>query len=199
MSEFTQNDEQQPARDVTPSEEAVMITPARKRKKELVLEAKTAGFWMRFWAYIIDLLIIGALTSIIVKPIFYVIGTTTDEYTWYAPFTIVSAIVFYGYFVLMTKFTGQTVGKMIFGLRVVADNGKKLTWGAVLFREWIGRFISVKTVIFYVLVAVLPNNKGLHDLIADTVVVHEETYLRKEKEEEPVWKSAPTDTTMPTS
>lgn len=195
MSEFNheaeQNERQQPDTSVTPEE--VLLAPRRKQK-DMVMETKTAGFWMRLWAYIIDLLIIGALTSIVVKPVFYLLDVTLEEYVWYAPFTIASAVVFYGYFVLMTKLVGQTIGKMIFGLRVIADNGKPLTWSAVLFREWIGRFICVKTIVFYFLVAVVPNNKGLHDLIADTVVVHEHTFLRKEKEETPVWKNEPADT-----
>ena len=191
MSEF--NHEPQEASTFPETPEEVLLAP-RRRAKEMVMETKTAGFWMRFWAYIIDLLIIGAITSIAVKPIFYLLDVTREEYVWYAPYTIASAVVFYGYFVLMTKLVGQTVGKMIFGLRVIADNGKPLTWGTVLFREWIGRFISVKTIIFYVLVAVVPNNKGLHDLIADTVVVHENTFLRKEKEEPPVWKNETVET-----
>lgn len=188
MSEFNQEEQAQ----AVVSSEEVLVTPP-KRQKEMVMETKTAGFWMRFWAYLIDLLVIGAITSLLAKPIFYLVDASTAETTWYAPFTIVSAVIFYSYFVLMTKILGQTLGKMIFGLRVIADNGEPLTWGAVLFREWIGRFISVKTVIFYLLVAVVPNNKGLHDLIADTVVVHEGTFLHKEKQEEPVWKSAPAD------
>lgn len=190
MSEFN-NEQQAPQFPKTP--EDVLLAP-RRRTKEMVMEAKTAGFWMRLWAYLIDLLVIGAITSIVVKPVFYLLDVTREEYIWYAPYTIASAVVFYGYFVLMTKLVGQTVGKMIFGLRVIADNGKPLTWGAVLFREWIGRFISVKTIVFYLLVAVVPNNKGLHDLIADTVVVHEDTFLRKEREEPPVWKNETVET-----
>ncbi|MBS7345844.1 MAG: RDD family protein [Caryophanon sp.] len=190
MSEFN-NEQQAPQFPETPED---VLLASRRRTKEMVMEVKTAGFWMRLWAYLIDLLVIGAITSIVVKPVFYLLDVTREEYIWYAPYTIASAIVFYGYFVLMTKLVGQTVGKMIFGLRVIADNGKPLTWGAVLFREWIGRFISVKTVVFYLLVAVVPNNKGLHDLIADTVVVHEDTFLRKEREEPPVWKNETVET-----
>ena len=191
MSEF--NEEQQLPQPQTP--EDILLAP-RPQAKEMVMETKTAGFWMRFWAYIVDLLVIGAVTSIVIKPVFYLLDARAEQYAWYAPFTIISAIIFYGYFVCMTKYLGQTVGKMIFGLRVIADDGGELTWSAVVFREWIGRFICVKTVTFYVLVAVVPNNKGLHDLIADTVVIHEGTFLRKEKEEQPVWKNEPVEPMM---
>ena len=33
------------------------------------------------------------------------------------------------YFVLMTKLCNQTVGKMIFGIRVISKDGAKLKWG----------------------------------------------------------------------
>src|SRR5690606_30239281 len=88
-------------------------------EEDLFYERKTEGFWVRFWAYLIDLLIITALTSILIKPAFALMGLETTETSWYAPFAIMSAIVFYGYFVLMTKFFRQTVGKMIMGIRVV--------------------------------------------------------------------------------
>ena len=61
----------------------------------------------------------------------------------FAPISIASAVIFYLYFVLMTKFLRQTLGKMVFGLKVVDLKKNGLSWGTVLFREWIGRFISV--------------------------------------------------------
>ena len=65
-----------------------------------------------------------------------------SEANMFAPVSIVTAIVFYAYFVLMTKYFGQTLGKMVFGLRVISLNDEKLSWSAIMFREWIGRFIS---------------------------------------------------------
>lgn len=86
-----------------------------------------------------------------------------SETVWYAPISIISAIIYYGYFVLMTKFLGQTLGKMACGLRVVSLKHDKLTWSDVLFRDWIGRFISNIFMPLYIFVAILPDNQGLHD------------------------------------
>jgi uncharacterized RDD family membrane protein YckC len=100
-----------------------------------------AGFWMRFWAYLADLLVVGSLNRILIHPIF----TFIDSNSTFAVLTaemIATAIVYYVYFVLMTKFFSQTVGKMIFGLKVVALKEEKMTWGTLIFRECIGRFIS---------------------------------------------------------
>lgn len=136
--------------------------------------ARFAGFWMRFWAYLLDLLVIGSIDRILINPIFRAIGLDLHSGNFFAPITIATALTFYGYFVLMTKFFGQTIGKMVFGLRVIHLHGEKLTWSTVLFREWIGRFISTFIFILYVLVAFLPKKQGIHDLFADTTVVHEQ-------------------------
>jgi uncharacterized RDD family membrane protein YckC len=93
----------------------------------------------------------------------------------FSPVSISSAVIFYLYFVLMTKFFNQTLGKMVFGLKVINLDQERLTWGTVLFREWIGRFISATIVIGYIIVAFLPKKQGLHDLFTDTTVIHTES------------------------
>ena len=137
------------------------------------LEVKYAGFWMRFWAYLLDLLVIGSLNGIVVYPIFRALGLSLNDANMFAPVSIVTAIIFYAYFVLMTRFFGQTLGKMVFGLRVISLNDQSLSWGAIMFREWIGRFISGTIIILYVVVGFLPKKQGIHDLFADTTVIHE--------------------------
>lgn len=160
----------------------VQVAPHRPEtpsyEEVLFYERKPAGFWVRFWAYLIDLLIITALTSILIKPAFALMGLETAEIPWYAPFAIMSAIVFYGYFVLMTKFFRQTVGKMIMGIRVVSLKSEQLSWTTLLFREWIGRFLSVTIWPLYWIVGFTPLKQGVHDFIADTTVVHEESFRK---------------------
>ncbi|WP_432418831.1 RDD family protein [Cytobacillus spongiae] len=128
---------------------------------------------MRFWAYLVDLIVIGSIDRLIINPIFRALDIPLFETDFFAPISIATAITFYGYFVLMTKFMGQTLGKMVFGLKVVHLKGDQLSWGTVLFREWIGRFISATVVVGYIIVGFLPKKQGLHDLFTDTTVVHE--------------------------
>lgn len=132
------------------------------------------------WAFLIDSLVISAIIGISINPIFYLMDWSLSDSTWYAPISVISAVVYYLYFVLMTKFLGQTLGKMVFGLRVVSVKHETLSWSDVLFREWIGRFISNFIMLLYVLVAFLPDNQGLHDYFADTKVVHEKIYVEKD-------------------
>ncbi|WP_088006643.1 RDD family protein [Indiicoccus explosivorum] len=146
-------------------------------------ELKPAGFWVRFWAYLADLLITAALAGLLIRPLFMLTGWGGDAASWYAPVGILSSLLFYAYFVLTTKFLGQTAGKMIFGLRVVRLDDQPLDWGTVLFREWIGRFFSAVIWPLYWIVGFTPKKQGIHDFIADTTVVHENAY-RKSRDPE---------------
>ncbi|RFU66223.1 RDD family protein [Peribacillus glennii] len=128
-----------------------------------------AGFWMRFWAYLADLVIVGSINRIIVHPIFKALDPSDQG--WFSAENLCTAIVYYLYFMLMTKYAGQTLGKMIFGLKVVSLKEEKLSWGTVLFREFIGRFISKTIIIGYIIVGWLPKKQGLHDIFADTSVI----------------------------
>jgi uncharacterized RDD family membrane protein YckC len=137
------------------------------------IPVRFAGFWMRFWAYLLDLIVIGSIERLIVNPVFRILDISLNEYSIFAPISIVTAIIFYAYFVLMTRFFNQTLGKMVFGIKVVDLEGNHLSWRTILFREWIGRFISATLIVGYVIVAFLPKKQGLHDLFSDTTVVHE--------------------------
>ena len=145
--------------------------PVEKEVKEVeTAPLQFAGFWMRFWAYLADLVVIGSLNRILIHPIFSLIDSDSTFSILIAEM-IMTGIVYFAYFVLMTKFFSQTLGKMIFGLKVVTLKEEKMTWGTLIFREFIGRFISKTTVIGYLLVGILPKKQGLHDIFADTSVV----------------------------
>ncbi|GGJ72720.1 putative RDD family membrane protein YckC [Anoxybacillus voinovskiensis] len=133
-----------------------------------------AGFWMRFWAYLLDLFVVGSIDRLVVYPVFRLLDLSVDKATMFSPIAIATAVVFYGYFVCMTKFFQQTVGKMVFGLKVVTMNDEPFTWFTVLFREVIGKFIA-KFILFigFLFVAFSEKKQGLHDQIADTTVIHE--------------------------
>jgi uncharacterized RDD family membrane protein YckC len=141
-----------------------------------VSEQRYAGFWMRLWAFLIDLIVISSLNGILLSPFKFVNdGIAISVGIWTVP-GIVSAIVFYAYFVLMTKFFGQTVGKMILGIKVVRENEEPLRWSDVLFRELVGKFIYRAfwfLMVLYIIVGFMDEKQGLHDMIADTRVIYD--------------------------
>jgi uncharacterized RDD family membrane protein YckC len=154
--------------------ELVKVDGQETTRESDTISIRYAGFWMRFWAYLLDLIVVGSIERLIINPIFRAIEIPLMEFNMFAPISIASAIIFYLYFVLMTKYFNQTIGKMVFGIKVIDLKNDKLTWGTILFREWIGRFISATVVIGYIIVAFLPKKQGLHDLFTETSVIHVE-------------------------
>jgi len=171
--------EQQP--DLTVNSTAATPIPAHKTIQTEHYRAKYAGFWTRLWAYTIDLLVLSAISGIIIKPIFRVAGweITNPSFFLFSTYKVTILILLLLYFSLMTKYLQQTVGKMIMGIRVAAKDGGNLTWGSVIFREVIGRFISKMLVIPYLLILFMPRKEALHDLFADTIVEHEHSYEKE--------------------
>ncbi len=139
---------------------------------------KPAGFWIRFWAYLIDIIIVGAVSGLVIKPMFRIFDYPINNpiFLVYSPYKLIMLVIFLAYFLLMTKYFSQTVGKMIMGIRVVKKSGEPLGWMSLLYREVIGRYISKTLLIPYLLVIFMPRNEALHDLFADTEVIHEHTY-----------------------
>ncbi len=76
-------------------------------------------------------------------------------------------------FVVLPTFSGQSVGKMLTGLKIVKIDGSAPSLGAILVRHLIGYPLSFLIFGLGFLLAVL-NSKGraLHDFLAGTVVVY---------------------------
>ena len=89
----------------------------------------------------------------------------------------------------MTKFTnGQTVGKMIFGIRVIALNEEELSWQTILVREGFGRYLQKVVLILYGLVIFTPYKQHVVDLLTDTSVITL-NYLRLLEEDKSAYSS----------
>ena len=137
-----------------------------------------AGFWVRFLAYTIDVIIIifiGRLfNTLTLGKLELEIGFLDSMLSY--------VICYYSYFFLMTYFFSQTLGKMIFAIRVERNEGGKASLVDILYREVVGRFLSdVLKFLPYLVVAFTPKKKGLHDYISDTVVVKEDFINLRQK------------------
>lgn len=133
-----------------------------------------AGFWVRFWAFIIDMIVVSSLNRVIVYPLLRWLDIPIHDAGMLSTAAISTAAVMYIYFIIMTKLVGQTLGKMVFGLKVVAETETTLTWSAVIFRELIGKFISETVFLLgYIWIGFSSKKKGWHDYFADTIVIQE--------------------------
>ena len=138
-----------------------------------------AGFAPRFAAYVIDLLVVGICMLTIKIPVFitslFITNNILEQAILfeYSVIDITTYICGVAYFILLTYYTGTTLGKKLMNLRVVSTKSEKLTWIQVIYRETVGRFLSgVIYGVGYILIALDRNKRGFHDILSDTNVVY---------------------------
>ena len=109
--------------------------------------AVCAGFFVRMAAHLIDMLIVGGILLFARIPLALLslfLPTELLEYRVLFSYTIKDIYLYLGgvlYYILLTYYTGTTLGKKLMNLRVVSETGEKLTLFNVIYRETIGRFL----------------------------------------------------------
>ena len=138
-----------------------------------------AGFFVRLAAYIVDTVIVWAAMLIVRIPVWVTTISSPDNFLvkdfifQYSIKDILFYIMQAAYFVLLTYFTGSTLGKKLFQIRVVSAEDRKMTFFEVTFRETVGRFLSALILsIGYIMIAIDKKKRGLHDILSDTNVVY---------------------------
>jgi uncharacterized RDD family membrane protein YckC len=147
-----------------------------------------AGWWLRFAAYLLDTVI---LLCIAVAVFLGVWGTSGEAgtagiaalITWGATDYLVRGL-FYAPLLMRRRggHNGQTIGKQVAGIRVVREDGRPMSYGAAVLREWLAKTVVVQVagVALTGGVAVLldyiwplwdERNQALHDRVASTVVL----------------------------
>ncbi|MDP6060450.1 MAG: RDD family protein, partial [Pirellulaceae bacterium] len=141
-----------------------------------------AGFWRRFGAMAIDIVITVAITAVapaiviaaVALPPGFIADGVGFGLTIAFTFTVV-LIPPWAYYVLLTGTKGQTVGKMALGIKVVVANGEKPGLGRAALREVIGKIISGLVLWIGFFWAIWdPNKQGWHDKLASTYVIRTE-------------------------
>ena len=143
-----------------------------------------AGFWTRFVAYLIDMIVIYAISSLLNTFSFGLLNKRLD-FPILGEESLSYVIVMFAYFISMTYFFSQTLGKMIMKIKVETNKGDKLSFTDVIYRELVGRLLTIFLAnLPYLAIAFTNKKKGLHDFIADTVVVKEDfSRLRRQMNE----------------
>lgn len=131
------------------------------------------GFWFRLFAFLIDLLVISSINRLIVQSLFLLLRYPLNDDAFSA-FSLSKLAIYLLYFVLATKLTnGQTIGKIIFGIRVVSFKAEKLSWATVIIRECFSRYILKVFPFIYLMVLFTQEKQHLGDFFSDTSVVSE--------------------------
>jgi uncharacterized RDD family membrane protein YckC len=139
----------------------IVAPPAPRRRP--------AGFWIRAGALLLDGLFLLAVQAALRVVAWLVFGPSSARAVRAAlqGFTVALGVV---YPVIFHWRGGQTLGKMVTGIRVVAVGGGPLTLGQAVLRQ-IGYWISALALgIGYLMAGVRRDKRALHDLIAGTRV-----------------------------
>jgi uncharacterized RDD family membrane protein YckC len=151
-----------------------------------ISQPQYAGFGIRFLAYWVDYLILFPLDLMIQLmmgnspfAIFQAQSLTDIEKIQSSSnsllgMAIALPLVLAYFLIFWVNYDGATPGKKLLGIKIVKDNGEKLTYPAAFIR-WIGYMISAATMflfcIGYLWIIWDKKKQALHDKIAGTVVV----------------------------
>jgi uncharacterized RDD family membrane protein YckC len=149
-------------------------------------QVQYAGFWMRFLAYVIDYMIVGAVQTIIglIAGIFLGLSGVIKTGQEMDPGTAALVTgIFFGisgvialltliYFAAFESSSCQgTPGKMAMGLIVTNEDGSRVSFGQALGRN-LGKIISgLILCIGYMLAGWTERRQALHDIMARCLVV----------------------------
>jgi uncharacterized RDD family membrane protein YckC len=129
------------------------------------------GFWIRVVAYIID----GILLTIVCGVADRLLGINILATDWdhYDPLAnVISLVIGWLYFALLeSSERGATVGKMVMGLRVVTSDGQRLSFVNATGRYFAKILSAIILCIGFIMVAFTDKKRGLHDIIAGTLVI----------------------------
>lgn len=81
--------------------------------------------------------------------------------------------LFITYKILTVKFYGKSIGKRIFGLKVVGINSEKISWSQAIIRELVSFFISLPFLVGEFFYFFSSKKQTLHDKLVSTVVIKE--------------------------
>ena len=134
-------------------------------------EMEYAGFWIRFVAKFVDGVIVGVpgyalqfgASAFLQDPDMAAIALFVG---W-----LISFILQLAYSVWLTGKYGATVGKMACGLRVVAPNGQKISYGVACGRFFAEILSGLILYIGYIMAGFDEEKRALHDRICNTRVI----------------------------
>jgi uncharacterized RDD family membrane protein YckC len=118
----------------------------------------TAGFWLRFAAWIIDMVVLAVL---VLGSALVAVADLAAIVWWATPFA---------YFTICNKL-GVTVGKAALGLRIVSTRGRTISWLQAFSRSffWLLGFASIGLGLAFI--GWEKRKQGWHDMIAETEVL----------------------------
>ena len=135
-----------------------------------------AGFLKRMVAIIIDSFILTFVTFAVMFTIIYFVGGILSNPEVMQKINsfgmLIDVVIIWLYFALQESSEAQaTVGKRVMSIYVTSKAGERLSFAQATIR-YFSKYLSSIFMIGFIMAAFTKNKQGLHDLIADTLVVN---------------------------
>jgi len=135
-----------------------------------------AGFLKRAVALILDTIILSFVLFAVMFTIGFFIGGTLSNPELMAKINsfglLINVVIVWLYFAMQESGEAQaTVGKRVMSIYVTSKAGERLSFAQATVR-YFSKYLSSIFMIGFIMVAFTKNKQGLHDLIADTLVVN---------------------------
>lgn len=158
----------------------VYLQKLREGGSSAVGARRYAGFWIRVAARIVDAILLNVVFLVVRMPFgvaMFTPGLTQSPAAMLGLLgpmliiTFLSMVAAACYEIFFTAKRGATIGKMIFGLKVIRADGYPLSVGLSTGR-YFAHFINSFTLgIGYIMVGLDDQKRGLHDRICETRVI----------------------------
>ena len=135
-----------------------------------------AGFWKRLAAIFIDSFLLTFIAFVLMFFIGFFIGGMMSEPEMIAKVSnfgmLINVVIVWLYFAIQESSEKQaTFGKRILGIYVTSKDGSRLSFAQATIR-YFSKYLSSILLIGFIMAAFTKNKQGLHDMIADTLVVN---------------------------
>ncbi|HEX9445719.1 MAG TPA: RDD family protein [Candidatus Binatia bacterium] len=151
-------------------------------KDEEAQAARWGGFFRRFLAFSVDIAVLCLFSLLLVylAKVGYAVGMAAhgSSIAWSRAEGLVLAVavawlvLVCAYFVLLHALDGRTVGKWLFGLRVVNAHSEPITFGQAFVR-WLAALLTAPLVLGFLRILWHREKRGWHDSLARTWVIKE--------------------------
>lgn len=92
---------------------------------------------------------------------------------------LIAVLLGFTNFIVLPIFTGQTIGKMLAGLRIVRIDGGPVSTGSIIFRQTLGYILTIVTLgIGFLFSVISRKGRALHDYISGTIVIYADRQIR---------------------
>jgi len=151
---------------------------------DLVRLGAYAGFISRLAAWIVDQVAISVIFGIVTFSGDFVVNTFAPGNDTVALIVIIVVVLlnfalYCLYFIGGWMISGQTLGKIIFGLRVVRVDGTRIKLRNAVSRLFFMWLFSIGLFIGYLWVLVDKQRRAFHDHLSGTIVVYSETWQQR--------------------